>query len=193
VLIVICMIIIYTMWCVMWCSVCEWLLHRFVMHRSLFKFDYAYVAHTKVHHHIYKYDETYHAQEGDDGKKIPMAWWNGLVIAGLSSLPIGLIFGWYGFCLNYVVSMCYYGVYETIHWYMHLPRQRKVEYWDIFRKLNGHHLLHHRYMTKNFNVVLPFADALFGTLLIRSPIKFKQAEPSYCVPDVQPLSDCYEI
>jgi len=31
--------------------------------------------------------------------------------------------------------MCYYGVYETIHWYMHLPNRRSVEYVWWFRKL----------------------------------------------------------
>jgi len=35
-------------------------------------------------------------------------------------------------------------------------------------------------------VVLPFADWLFGTLLYKSPVKFKQCEPSYCLPNVQP-------
>jgi hypothetical protein len=40
-------------------------------------------------------------------------------------------------------------------------------------------------MGKNFNVVLPLADLFLGTLLLRSPLHFKQARgPS--VPDVQP-------
>ncbi len=69
---------------------------------------------------------------------------------------------------------------------MHLPKNRKVEYRWWYKKLNGHHLLHHRYMNKNLNVVLPFADWLFGTLLLNSPIKFGQCKPSYCLPNVQP-------
>ena len=59
---------------------------------------------------------------------------------------------------------------------MHLPRNRKVEYVWWYRRLNGHHLLHHRYMNRNLNVVLPFADWLFGTLLLRSPVKFKEID-----------------
>jgi hypothetical protein len=40
-------------------------------------------------------------------------------------------------------------------------------------------------MHKNYNVVFPLADLLLGTLLLRSKVKFKQAEgPS--VPNVQP-------
>ena len=48
-------------------------------------------------------------------------------------------------------------------------------------------LLHHRYMHKNFNVVLPLADFCLGTLMLRAKTRFLQATgPS--VPDVQPLS-----
>jgi len=79
----------------------------------------------------------------------------------------------------------YYATYEYIHWCMHLPKKRNLERSGVFFRLNGHHLLHHRYMGKNFNVVLPLADLLLGTLLLRSPLHFKQARgPS--VPDVQP-------
>ena len=52
-------------------------------------------------------------------------------------------------------------------------------------RLNGHHLPHHRYMHKNFNVVMPLADLRLGTLMLRSKIKFPQARGA-AVPDVQP-------
>jgi hypothetical protein len=68
---------------------------------------------------------------------------------------------------------------------MHLPRKRNVERSGIFFRLNGHHLLHHRYMRKVLKVVLPLADLLLGTLLLRSPLHFKQARGP-AVPDVQP-------
>jgi hypothetical protein len=58
------MILLTIVGLILWSSICEWLLHRFVMHKAPFGFEYAYTAHTKVHHSIYKYDETYHAQEG---------------------------------------------------------------------------------------------------------------------------------
>ena len=64
-------------------------------------------------------------------------------------------------------------------------KQRHVERSGIFFRLNGHHLLHHRYMHKNFNVVLPLADLLLGTLLLRSKVRFPQARGE-SVPDVQP-------
>ena len=65
---------------------------------------------------------------------------------------------------------------------------RRSDTWSVpgFR-LNGHHLLHHRYMNKNFNVVLPLADLCLGTLLLRSKIAFAQAQRNRpcrtCSPD----------
>jgi hypothetical protein len=102
------------------------------MHKVPFGFSYAYKAHTKVHHSVFKYDKTYHSQNQEDVKTIPMAWWNGIVISTLAGLPM-FIFGYKMFLLTFVVSMCYYGVYEFIHWCMHLPKRRKVEYrWSSF-------------------------------------------------------------
>ena len=84
-----------------------------------------------------------------------------------------------------VASTLYYSAYECMHWCMHLPKRRHVERSGIFFRLNGHHLLHHRYMHKNFNVVMRLADLCLGTLLLRSKIKFPQATGP-AVPDVQP-------
>jgi len=56
----------------------------------------------------------------------------------------------------------------------------------FFRRLNGHHLLHHRYMHKNFNVVFPVADFLLGTLVVRAKTRFAQPTGP-AIPDVQPL------
>jgi sterol desaturase/sphingolipid hydroxylase (fatty acid hydroxylase superfamily) len=71
---------------------------------------------------------------------------------------------------------------------MHLPRRRHIERSGLFFRLNGHHLLHHRSMHKNFNVVLPLADLLLGTLLLRSKIAFPQPVGP-AVPNLQPLTE----
>jgi sterol desaturase/sphingolipid hydroxylase (fatty acid hydroxylase superfamily) len=119
-----------------------------------------------------------------------MAWWNGPVLIALGMLPflaIALIWNnWAILCGAVPAGIAYYGTYEYLHWCMHLPKQRNIERSGIYFRLNGHHLLHHRYMHRNFNVVLPLADLCLGTLLLRSKVHFKQAEgPS--VPNVQPL------
>ncbi|MBP9701355.1 MAG: fatty acid hydroxylase [Candidatus Pacebacteria bacterium] len=176
------------------CSFAEWGLHNYIMHRPFqllfWRLVYAFKAHALVHHVIYKADYTYHAQEGDDGKKIPMAWWNSFVIIAIGCSLLTWyfwFFGWKWLLLAIPTMFAYYGVYEYIHWCMHLPKARRIEQSWIFFRLNGHHLLHHRYMNKNFNVVLPLADWVLGTLLLRAKTRFAQARgPS--VPDVQPLT-----
>lgn len=118
-----------------------------------------------------------------------MKWWNGpvlILVTTLTAVPVGWIIEcWSVVAIVGIVCAAYYGMYEYLHWCMHLPRKRLVERSGVFFRLNGHHLLHHRYMYKNFNVVLPVADALLGTLLLRSKVRFAQAVgPS--VPNVQP-------
>jgi hypothetical protein len=174
---------------VFFCSLFEWNLHRFIMHRPFGKFRYPYERHALIHHRIFKADHTYHLVDDHDKKTIPMAWWNGPVLVALGMLPfLGFALWsekWGLLCGAAIASSAYYAAYEYMHWCMHLPKRRHVERSGIFFRLNGHHLLHHRYMRKNYNVVLPLADLFLGTLLLRAPAHFKQAQgPS--VPNVQP-------
>jgi hypothetical protein len=170
-------------------SLFEWTLHRFVMHRPVGAFRYPFERHALVHHRIFRADHTYHLVRESDKKTIPMAWWNGpaLIAVCVSPFVVASVFtGRWGMAAGALISfVVYYTAYEYLHWCMHLPRQRHVERSGIFFRLNGHHLLHHRYMRKNFNVVFPLADLCLGTLLLRSKLHFKQALGP-AVPNVQP-------
>lgn len=177
---------------IMCASIFEWTLHRFVMHRPVGKFRAPFEKHALTHHRMFRGDATYHCVREEDKRKIRMAWWNGPVLVTVLllpcaalTIPLGL---WSVLMIFGVVSGAYFFAYEYTHWCMHLPReqQRMVERWRVFKFLNGHHILHHRYMGKNFNVVLPLADWFLGTLLLRAPKRFLQPRgPS--IPDVQPL------
>jgi hypothetical protein len=167
----------------------EWTLHRFFMHRPTAGWRYPYERHALIHHRIFRADHTYHVAEEKHKGTIPMAWWNGPAIVAVCVIPF-LIFSvlsrkWGVLCGGAIACTAYFAAYEYMHWCMHLPRQRYVERSGIFFRLNGHHLLHHRYMNRNFNVVLPLADLLLGTLLLRSKVCFPQARGA-AVPDVQP-------
>lgn len=191
----------FLLWClagiavgIVFGSFFEWTLHKYVMHRPVWNFRYAFQAHAVVHHQVFKADKTYHLINEKDKETIPMAWWNGPVLILIGAIPFAAIswlfstwsIGSWGFVAGGAIAFSvYYGTYEYIHWCMHLPKARRVEKPWWFRKLNGHHLLHHRYMHKNFNVVFPLADFLLGTLILRAKTNFMQATgPS--VPDVQP-------
>jgi hypothetical protein len=118
-----------------------------------------------------------------------MAWWNALLLIPVASLPFcvasWLSSGWTIWLTSLVTISAYYGAYEYLHWCMHLPKKRNIERSGIFFRLNGHHVLHHRYPKCNFNVVLPLADWFLGTLLVRSRVSFQQVRGSM-VPDLQP-------
>jgi hypothetical protein len=170
----------------------EWTLHRFAMHRPFLGWRYPFRAHAMVHHQKFRADHTYHLKRETDKKTIPMAWWNGPAIVAVGMVPASFL-AWalseWGLALGACIAFSgYYAAYESLHWCMHLPKARRVERSGIFFRLNGHHLLHHRYMHKNFNVVFPLADFCLGTLLLRSPIAFPQARGP-AVPDVQPRSE----
>lgn len=169
-------------------SLFEWMLHKHLMHAPVPFFRYPFRAHAQVHHRTFRADHSYHLQREQDRKTVPMAWWNApfiwlchvgpvLGLQWLTGKPIALGI--------FAALVLYYAAYEYLHWCMHVPRKRSVERSGIFFRLNGHHLLHHRYTNKNLNVVLPLWDFLFGTLLLRSPVRFAQATgPS--IPNVQP-------
>ncbi len=167
----------------------EWVLHRYIMHRPLGPITYPFKAHAVVHHGIFKADQSYHLCNEADKETIPMAWWNApvlITIAMLPALALAWAIGHWGFALGALAAITgYYGVYEYLHWCMHLPKKRRLECSWIFRRLNGHHLLHHRYMHKNFNVILPIADLCLGTLLLRAKTRFAQPQGPF-VSDVQP-------
>lgn len=175
---------------VVFASFFEWTLHRYVMHRPMKGFTYPFRTHTLVHHHVFRADHTYHLIDEKDKWTIPMAWWNGPVIVLICSIPfvsVAWLTSHWGIAAGAPLACAlYFAAYEYMHWCMHLPRKRNIERSGIFFRLNGHHILHHRYMHKNFNVVLPLADLLLGTLLLRSKIAFPQpVGPS--VPNLQPI------
>ncbi len=159
------------------------------MHRKMPGLKYSFDRHAMVHHRVFKADETYTLIREEDKDTVPMAWWNGPVLIIISQTPFAVgawLAGSIGLLCGSLLATCaYYGAYEYLHWCMHVPRKRAIERSGIFFRLNGHHLLHHRYMNRNLNVVLPLADLVFGTLLLRSKVCFGQATgPS--IPDVQP-------
>lgn len=194
--------LLYVIFCILYSSLFEWVLHRYVMHKPFLKSTYAYKAHAIVHHGKFKADSSYHANQ-ENKYLIKMAWWNGPVLVVLATslaiipLYVGIGYGiWWPVITLAAVMSVYFLMYETFHWWMHLPEDRKLltirpMRW-FFVKLNGHHLLHHKYPNKNFNVVFPFADLVLGTLLRRSTKAFPQPTGKY-VPDVQPKSPALHI
>ncbi|MBV9848763.1 MAG: fatty acid hydroxylase [Armatimonadetes bacterium] len=147
----------------------EWFFHRYLFHSPKYIYR-TFQAHTLVHHQIYKGDDTYYAPEDDHEhpEHVTMDWW-----ALLAMIAFHLPFLWLVQRLTGIPSLwggvaaitVYYGLYESLHWVMHVPRAvRALRRFRWFRFLDAHHKVHHKYMLSNLNVILPLADLTLGTL-----------------------------
>jgi multisubunit Na+/H+ antiporter MnhG subunit len=186
---------------ILWCSLFEWTLHRFVMHRPVHflgvNITYPFEKHALTHHRTFTGEAHYHIQNEQSKEVIRMAWWAGPALVFLTEAPfllIGVFFylfssilhaSWLIPLLGILTSSLYFFSYEYFHWLMHDPKNRLFERTRVFRFINGHHVLHHKFDGNNLNVVFPFANWLFGTLLLRSHTTFQQPRGP-AVPDVQP-------
>jgi hypothetical protein len=161
---------------IMYASLFEWTLHKYVMHNIPFGFRYAYRAHHEIHHRIFGAGRTYelhnHRPEkvDEDRKTIPMAWWNWIVLLIIATLPVAVVclavfMIWWPIVVTSIVFFLYYCTYEYFHWCMHDPKGRWFENRSWFIFINNHHRQHHKNPRTNLNVVWPFADWLIGTLV----------------------------
>ncbi len=158
-------------------SLLEGLLHQFVLHtnqkRVLFGvLKGAFRAHSVEHHPAYR-AETYHRPAPDDEKRISLGWYTlPLILAILSPVFILLwvYVSWLSAFVFYGVLVAYYTTYEVLHWHMHFPSRKGKPRWylqlpivrSIFQWFNARHYVHHLADDRNFNVVLPVYDLLFG-------------------------------
>jgi hypothetical protein len=144
----------------------EWAFHRYAFHtpkvnRSMFR------AHTLVHHQVYKGDGSYHTHD-EHPDHVPMNWWALPAMLG-AHLPLFFLIQWVTGVPSVwggALAVCaYFGVYESIHWAMHVPRAARVlGRLRAYRFLDAHHRAHHKHLLSNLNVVLPLADLVLGTL-----------------------------
>ena len=149
------------------------MLHRFLMHRPLFSFTYAFKAHAIVHHGTFGPGRDYHMLDGKHRNLVRMAWWNAPV-PFLINAPVGVLAAWLigswwivpGFMAAVIL---YYSSYEYLHWCMHVPGPRWFQSTRLFKWIDRHHRLHHLQPMRNLNVVLPIADFTLRTRLSRAP------------------------
>jgi len=173
-----------------YCTAFEWFMHRYIMHRRVTGLQFAFVRHTRTHHRLIEGDHTYHVSDPEIEKHIRMPLWAGPLVIGITQIPVCLVTyfsqQWVFQGTSVIFCALYFTAYEYLHYCMHLPKARRVEKGRVFRLLNGHHILHHWCMGKNFNVVCPLMDLLMGTLVVRPTRRFTQPPVGGPVPDLQP-------
>lgn len=158
-------------------SLIEGLLHQFVLHTNQKRLFFgvlkgAFRAHSVEHHPAYR-GSNYHRPAPEEEKRISLGWYTLPLILALLS-PIFVILGvyvsWVGALVFYGVLISYYIAYEFLHWHMHFPSRHGRPRWyarvrvmrDIFQWFDARHYVHHLADDRNFNVVLPIYDLLFG-------------------------------
>jgi len=157
----------------------EWAFHRYWLHRPWLPKE-CFTAHTLVHHQLCKYDDTFHVSEEEQEEALGFQWWGGPLLivinvtpwvlaawaltSGGSALP----------CWPFVIALgvafsLYYVGYEGLHHLMHKPTIPFIENSGYFKFIKRHHRIHHVYMNRNLNVLVPLADFVIGTLVTEVP------------------------
>ena len=166
----------------------EWAFHRYWLHRPWLPKE-CFTAHTLIHHQLCKFDDTFQVVDEEQHEALTFQWWGGLVLIVINTIPWALL-TWalsaaHVMRPNYLflgvipaVIFVYYVGYEGFHYLMHKPTLPWIERRGFFRFIKNHHRLHHVYMGKNFNVVLPLADMMLGTLVLTDPLPPRVTEPA---------------
>lgn len=138
----------------------------------------AFRGHTIVHHGLYKGDESFYVEEREHVEHILL---KPYALPAIVIVHLPIIFLIERFIPHTAIAailtcIIYFGVYEYMHWNMHVPRKQWVERFGWFQFLRQHHKLHHRYMQKNFCVLFPLADLCCGTLVTDKSLARQKAE-----------------
>jgi len=146
----------------------EHTLHKYFMHRRMPLVPYPFELHAMLHHRIFQADKTFHAT--DDFAKshvtfVPRDYLILLLVNAPLYVTLEFFTGWPITIGSTIAILGYLGMFDLLHYCFHVPERRWFESIGAFRWLKKHHLLHHKYQTRNLNVVLPIADTLLGTLV----------------------------
>lgn len=142
--------------------------HRYLMHRKGWLCRFSVIRKIFDHHAVLHHGQ-YHKQFRDEPVERGME--RGLKLSVregfFEALPVSAliaIFSW-PCAVTFVAIVClHHKLWNLIHLEMHKPENRFFADYPIFQYLARHHYLHHRHGNTNFNVVLPLADYMLGTV-----------------------------
>lgn len=147
-------------------SFLEWFVHKYGMHTNKIS-KWAFDRHAIQHHSTRRSFKSFYIPLEDkatyditESSAVPLLW--------LAHLPLYLLIGKYwnvpagvGTATGGAV---YILAYELLHFYIHAPKNHWFQRTRLFRFYCEYHRLHHHRARRNYNIVLPLADLIFGTL-----------------------------
>lgn len=160
--------------------------HRHLGHHKKSFARMFYARHTGDHHSFFApghmaYDSV------RDWRVILFPAWLIVVHTVLVAVPIWWLLGQWSANVAGLVGGCLvlgYLAYEVFHACEHLPPDNPVTRWPWIRQMRRLHELHHRrelMQARNFNIVFPLMDYVFGTL-------YWEPEPTHLHPTRTPMT-----
>lgn len=147
----------------------EWFVHRNILHRRQWPLEVLFWRHTPEHHVIYVCDDM--AMRSTQEFRLVLIPSYGILAIFVTSLPVtialGMLVSWNVAALWVATSMGYVVAYEWLHLSYHLPADSRIGRSRLIRVLRRHHAWHHtpELMQRwNFNVTVPLADWVLGTI-----------------------------
>jgi len=147
----------------------EWHAHKNLLHHRVIPFHILYDRHTPEHHMVFGYDD----MAVRDWKELKLVLIPAFGVVGIVGMvaPLAWLLGHFwspnrGW-LMLVTAAIYVVGYELSHMSYHLPKDSFIGRMTLVRILREHHRRHHdpRLMQKwNFNVTIPLADLVMGTV-----------------------------
>jgi len=152
----------------------EWALHKYVMHRlrDVYAVRAIYDRHTRNHHQYFTdNDATIHTVQEF---RIVFFPWRVLAVLAVGGGAIAYLIGQLvnanaGYVV-FITMIGHYMVYETLHFFCHVPDNWFVRNMPFVNTIRRHHIAHHNMgvmMHVNMNLTLPIADWALGTSDLR--------------------------
>ena len=152
----------------------EWALHRYVMHRlrDVYAVRAIYDRHTRNHHQYFTdNDATFHTVKEF---RIVFFPWRVLAVLAIAGGAIAYVVGQLvntnaGYVV-FITMIGHYMVYETLHFFCHVPDNWFVRNMPFVNTIRRHHIAHHNMgimMHVNMNLTFPIADWAMGTSDLR--------------------------
>lgn len=152
----------------------EWRVHKHLLHRRWRPAAVLYDRHTPVHHRIYREENMAMRSEREWRFVLMPAFAVGGVVALTAPIAwaLGKVTSPNAGKLFLVTAASYMVGYELTHLAYHLPDDHPVARLGLLKLLKRHHARHHdprRMQRENFNVTVPLADWILGTMAADEP------------------------
>lgn len=179
------MFVVWALTSVVLLSFVEYFVHRALLHRrflpsSLYKrlpsIDEYFRAHAVLHHT--RYYRLFNFEPDPLGREIDLTlgFYTAIRVYGAASpLVLALVLiAPEGAVIFSALAFVHMYLWGLLHHEMHVPTSIFIQRLAPYRFLARHHFLHHRYPRYNYNVIIPLADVLLGTLAQMKPCDLRE-------------------